>query len=166
MAVMPNTKRYKICQLFYQMKFGKNVRITGMPRWGSESYLINIGNDVTITQDVVFHTHDGGVHVLRKNNPGLNIFGTITIGNNVFIGSNVILMPNVHIGNNVVIGSGSIIARDIPNNCVAIGAPARPIKTLEAYLEKSLDSGIIVPNNLNRKQRETFIKSALNKKIV
>lgn len=159
MLLAPNKKKYIICNFFYKVNFGENVRITGFPKWASEPYLISIGNNVTITQNVVFHTHDGGVHVLRKQNPGLNIFGKIIIGDNVFIGSNTIILPNIKVGNNVVIGSGSVITKDIPENSVVVGVPARVIKTIEEYKIDALKKGVIVPNNLKGKKREVFIQN-------
>lgn len=56
--------------------------------------------------------------------------GRPTIGNNVDVGANVVIIGNVTIGNNVRIGAGSVVVKDIPDNCVAVGNPAKPIKTL------------------------------------
>lgn len=53
-----------------------------------------------------------------------------TIGDNVTLGANVIIIGDVHIGNNVTIGAGSVVVKDIPENSVAVGNPARVIKTL------------------------------------
>ena len=50
------------------------------------------------------------------------------IGDNVTLGVNVTIIGNVKIGNNVVIGAGSVVVKDIPNNCVAVGNPCKPIK--------------------------------------
>lgn len=50
------------------------------------------------------------------------------IGNNVSLGANVTIIGGVHIGNNVTIGAGSVVVKDIPDNCVAVGNPARVIK--------------------------------------
>ena len=55
----------------------------------------------------------------------------ITIGHNVWIGGGVTVLPGVTIGNNVTIGAGSVVAKDIPSNCVAVGNPCRPVKWLE-----------------------------------
>lgn len=52
------------------------------------------------------------------------------IGNNVSLGANVVIIGDVKIGNNVVIGAGSVVVKDIPDNSVAVGNPARVIKTL------------------------------------
>lgn len=55
--------------------------------------------------------------------------GRPTIGDNVSLGANVTIIGNVHIGNNVTIGAGSVVVKDLPDNCVAVGNPAKVIKT-------------------------------------
>jgi len=143
------------------VNFGQNVRITGTPLFGSEPYLITIGDDVTITDGVTFHTHDGGVGVLRAKYPGLDIIKPVTVGNNVFIGSHATLMPGITIGNNVIIGAGSLISRDIPDNVVVVGVPAKIIKTLAEYEEKVLKEGIYIENRGNKVLRKKEILSKL-----
>lgn len=54
--------------------------------------------------------------------------GIPTIGDNVSLGANVIIIGPVHVGNNVTIGAGSVVVKDIPGNCVAVGNPCKPIK--------------------------------------
>ena len=54
----------------------------------------------------------------------------VKIGRRVFIGANSVILPNVSIGENSVIGAGSVVARDIPANCVAAGSPARVVKVI------------------------------------
>lgn len=56
----------------------------------------------------------------------------MTIGNNVWIGGSVTILPGVRIGNNTTIGAGSVVTKDIADNCVAVGNPAKVIKRLEA----------------------------------
>ena len=56
--------------------------------------------------------------------------GRAIIGDNVSLGANVIIIGNVHIGNNVTIGAGSVVVKDLPDNCVAVGNPARVVKIL------------------------------------
>lgn len=120
------------------VKIGTNYTTIGEVDYSSEPYLITIGNDVRISSNVHFVTHDGGMHVLRqyKNIPA-DLFGRITVGNNVFIGMNVIILPNVTIGNNVVIGAGSIVTKDIPDNSVACGIPAKVIESIDEYYKKN-----------------------------
>ena len=123
---------------------GDGCTILGRVEWGSEPYLIKIGNNVRITSGCQFVTHDGGVHVFRNMSddmalPKADIFGRIIIGDNVFIGIRSIIMPGVTIGNNVVIGAGSIVTKNIPNNSVACGVPAKVVKTIDEYFQKVSD---------------------------
>lgn len=101
--------------------------------------MVQLGDDVKISLDVQFVTHDGGMHVFRNLDlsPKADKFGRIIVGNNVFIGMRTIIMPNVKIGDNVVIGAGSVVTRDIPSNSVACGVPAKVISTIEEYYEKN-----------------------------
>ncbi len=146
------------------VKFGKNARITGKDiRFGSEPYLIEIGDEVIITGGVIFETHDGGVGLFRKEFPGINIYGRIKIGNSVFIGNNAIIMPGVTIGNNVVIGAGSIVTRDIPPNVVAAGIPARVLKTFEEYKQKALQQGVFIFATDSKKRKEEILEKLQKK---
>jgi carbonic anhydrase/acetyltransferase-like protein (isoleucine patch superfamily) len=112
------------------------VHIYGKINWGTEPWIITLGENVHITNNVTFITHDGGTLLFRKFQPDLEITKPIVVGNNVYIGNNTTILPGVHIGNNVVIGAGSVVARDIPDNTVAVGNPARVIKTADEYFEK------------------------------
>ena len=62
--------------------------------------------------------------------------GKVTIGNNVFIGADSVVLPNTRIGNNVIIGANSTVTKDIPDNSVAVGNPAKVICTLDDYLNR------------------------------
>lgn len=63
-------------------------------------------------------------------NSGYEYGKSVTIGNNVWIGGNVVICPGVHIGNNVVIGAGSVVTRDIPDWVVAAGNPCKVRKKI------------------------------------
>ena len=117
------------------VRVGENCRFLGLTRgtFGSEPFLVTIGNHVTITGGVRFITHDGGVWIFREETPNIDVFGPIQIGNNVFIGLNATIMPNIKIGDNVVVGAGSIVTKDVPNNSVVAGIPARIISTVDSY---------------------------------
>ena len=99
-------------------------------------FCTRLGNNVHITDGVKFITHDGGTLLYRHLIPDLEITKPIVVGDNVYIGNNVIILPGVTIGSNVVIGAGAIVSRDIPDNSVAVGVPARVIKTADEYHEK------------------------------
>lgn len=123
-------------------KIGKNCEIYPSVSLGSEPYLISIGDHVRINSKVELITHDGGVWVFRGNKSIVNseeidLFGMIKIGNNTHIGTNVIIMPGVTIGNNCVIGCGAVVTKNIPDNSVAVGVPAKVIETIEEYLYKN-----------------------------
>ncbi|MGA1941040.1 acyltransferase [Arcobacter sp. YIC-310] len=127
------------------MKIGKNFRLMSKVDFGSEPYLISIGEDVTISVGVLFSNHDGGAFVLRnldemKSNY-INTLGEIKIGNNVFIGANSIILPNVSIGDNVVIGAGSIVSKSVESNCIAVGTPCKKIMSVEEYKNKFFEKG-------------------------
>ena len=116
---------------------GENCRILGHDkgRFGSEPYLVSLGDHVTITSGVTFLTHDGGVWVFRSTEPKLEVVAPIKVGNNVFIGLNTLILPGVKIGDNCVIGAGSIVTKNIPPNSVAVGSPCKPIKSISEYKE-------------------------------
>lgn len=140
------------------VKIGNNCEINKKSFYGSEPYLIEIGDYVRITKNVTFVTHDGGLWCLRNNGKLKNAdkFGTIKIGNNVHIGINTIIMPNVVIGDNVIIGVGAIVTKDIPSNSVAVGIPARVIETLDDYYEKNKDK-VVFTKNMSYEEKKKFI---------
>lgn len=86
-----------------------------------------IGNNCTITYGCVILSHDGSSEYINPDDKGE---GVVTIGDNVFIGVNSVIMRNVTIGKNSVIGAGSIVTIDIPPNVLALGNPARVIKEI------------------------------------
>jgi acetyltransferase-like isoleucine patch superfamily enzyme len=126
---------------------GDGVHFYGVDRgmFGSEPWMIRIGNDCHITAGVQFVTHDGGTLVLRKEVVDLEWSAPIVIGNDVYIGIRSTILPGVTIGNRCVIGAGAVVTRSIPDNCVAVGVPARIIKSTDEYLAqlkaKSLKCG-------------------------
>lgn len=101
--------------------------------FGSEPYLISIGNHVELAAEVTFITHDGGAWILRHEFPDLDVFGKIEIGNNVFIGRRVTILPGTKIGDNTVIGAGALVKGKLDPNSVYAGVPARKIRTLDEY---------------------------------
>ena len=115
---------------------GGGLHLYGRISWSTEPWIITLGNNVHITEGVRFITHDGGTLLYRDRVSDLEITKPIKVGDNVYIGNNVILLPGVTVGNNVIIGAGAVVSRDIPDNSVAVGVPARVIKTADKYFEK------------------------------
>lgn len=118
--------------------FGKNLHIYGNPHgmFSTEPWCIKLGDNVHITRDVMFVTHDGGTLLFRNKVPDLEITKPIIVGNNVYIGIKTIIIPGVRIGNNVIIAAGSVVTKDIPDDTVWGGCPAKFIKPISEYFEK------------------------------
>lgn len=134
---------------------GANCRILGRVDFGSEPYLIKLGSRVSITNSS-FITHDGGVWVFREEYPEIDLIKPIIVGDNVFIGTNSVILPGVTIGSNVVVGACSVITKNIPSNSVAAGIPARVIKTIEEYKENVLKYSIDT-KKLNASQKKSIL---------
>lgn len=108
--------------------------------FGSEPWLIQIGNDVTIASDVKLITHDGSSRLFRNKFPEMSRFGNrfapIIVEDNVFIGMNALILPGVRIGTNSIVGAGSVVTKDVEANTVVAGNPARKICSMEEYIER------------------------------
>lgn len=88
---------------------------------------VTFGDNVFIAPGCVFSTAGHPIDVEQRNQ-GLEIALPITVGDNVWIGANVTVIPGVTIGSNTVIGAGSVVTRDIPDGVVAAGNPCRVIR--------------------------------------
>lgn len=121
------------------VKVGEGCRLLGCD-YSTEPYLIQLGNHVSATK-VRFETHDGGVWVIRGCYPLLDVVKGIKIGNNVYIGYGAIILPGVEVEDNVVIGAGAIVTKSLKSGGVYAGVPAKYIKSVEEYANKSKESG-------------------------
>lgn len=125
--------------------------------FGSEPYLISIGDNVCITNDTKIFTH-GGARVLRKKHPDMDFFGKVRIRDNVYIGNNCLIMPGVTIGENVIIAAGSVVTKSVPNNVVIGGNPARVLSTLEDFEEKIIRKNLR-SKGMTAKEKRDFLLS-------
>ncbi len=99
--------------------------------------LLEIGEHVFIHKGTIILTHDWASWCfVEKYNEFIPAHSKVKIGNNVWFGENVTVMPGVTIGNNVIVGIGSIVTKSIPANSVAVGIPARVVCTIDEYFEK------------------------------
>ena len=120
-------------------------------------WMIEIGHDVKITHGVILLTHGFDWSVMKGvYGDVLGSCGKVTIGNNVFIGMNSVVLKGVTIGNNVIIGAGSLVNKDIPDNCVAAGNPARVIMSLDEYHEKRMKLQDTEAKEMVREYRKVY----------
>lgn len=102
--------------------------------FGSEPFLISIGDRVTITSGVRLLTHDGSTWLIRDADGNrYQRYLPLKIGDDVFVGVDAIIMPGVTIGSRVVIGAGSVVTRDVPDGVVIAGNPARVIRDFDSF---------------------------------
>lgn len=124
---------------FFQCDNGKNIHI-GDNFIGNhnltilDNYIVNIGSNVMIGPNTLISSVG---HPLspKKRREHTSVVREVNIGDDVWIGGNVSILPGVTIGDNVVIGAGSVVNRDIPSNSLAVGVPARVIKSLDNDLD-------------------------------
>lgn len=123
------------------VKVGNNCRLYTR-RFGSEPWLIEIGNKVTITNGVRFINHDGSTWLISDKKGRRQLFRKIVIGNNVFIGMDTVVLPGIKIGDNVIVAAGSVLTKSVPKNTIVGGNPAKIIGDFESYQKKVLENYI------------------------
>ena len=119
------------------VKVGEGCRIYTRS-FGSEPWLVSIGDHVTVAAGVEFITHDGSAWLLRDQKGRRYRYARIMVGNRVFIGTNAIILPGVRIGNRVIVAAGSVLNRSIPDNCIVGGVPARFIRSFDDFERRGL----------------------------
>ncbi|MDO5665378.1 MAG: acyltransferase [Bacteroidia bacterium] len=139
------------------------VCIYGNPlhMFGSEPWCVTLGDNVHITRDVLFITHDAGTLLFKDRVPDLEITAPIEIKNNVYIGARSIIMPGVTIGNNCIIAAGAVVTKDVPDNSVYGGVPAKFIKTSEDYFEKIKKESLHL-GHLKGKEKDMALRKLFN----
>ncbi|MGH2064548.1 sugar O-acetyltransferase [Aerococcus urinaeequi] len=126
-------ERFEIAGPFY-CDYGFNIEI-GEHFYANHNLVIldgakvTFGDDVFVAPDCGFYTAGHPLDVERRNK-GLEYAKPITVGNNVWFGGGVKVMPGVTIGDGAVIGGGSVVTKDIPSNMIAVGNPCKPIREI------------------------------------
>ena len=116
------------CDYGYNIRLGRNVFINYHCIF-LDCGPIDIGNDVQVGPAVQLYTaqHPLEAEVRRS---GLESARSIRIGNDVWIGGGAVILPGVTIGDRSVVGAGSVVVHSVPADCVAVGNPARVVRTL------------------------------------
>ena len=124
----------------YFKSIGKHVYLQPW-NYGTEPYLISLGDNVHIASKVLFVNHDITsmmFNYMDDQNKYKLRQGEINIGNNVFIGANTTILYDVSIGDNVIVGAGSLVNKHIPSGTVVAGVPAKIIGSFDEYKQKML----------------------------
>ena len=124
---------------------GKNVHIDHMVRMDfGNPQRIHIADDVILSNGVTILCHKRDISLYCKGKSALHlpfIYEDVYIGKGCQLGLNVTIMPGVHIGDGAIIGSGALVTKDVPAWSVAVGFPAKVIKTIEECSDKLLTGG-------------------------
>lgn len=121
------------------VKVGEGCRIY-TTSFGSEPWMITVGNKVTITSGVVLLTHDGSTWLMNDENGRRYLYRRVEIGNNVFIGVNSIIMPGVKIDDNVIVAAGSVVTKSVPSGVIIGGNPAKIIGNYDQYKKEVMEN--------------------------
>lgn len=131
-----------------------------------EGYLIKIGSYCRIARDTVFFTH-GGLYSLRflHNDPNVDYFGKIEIGDYVSIEEDCKILPGVKIGNRVIVGTGSIVTKSIPDGWVVAGNPCKHVGYTEEWYHKVKEMDLQT-KLMGDDEKEKFLRSLPDDKFV
>ena len=141
------------------VNIGKNVIIAEGIDWGTEPYLISIGDDSLVSLRVTFINHDGSINVLRnlKNDHTMDIIKPIKIGKNCFIGAESLILYGTNIGDNVIVGARSLVKGELESGFVYAGSPAKKICTVEEFYKKH-EGDILHTKQLSPEEKEKFLR--------
>ena len=132
--IIGNTRENFLIEQPFMCDYGYNIEI-GENFYSNYNLVIldankvTFGNNVFVAPNCGFYTAGHPLDAEARNK-GLEYAKPIMVGNNVWIGGNVVVLPGVTIGDNTVIGAGSVVTKDIPANVVAVGNPCRVIKQI------------------------------------
>ena len=144
------------------MRIGNNCRIFSDLTL-SEPYLVSIGDNVTISTNCYFLTHDNSVIKFMDN--ATDIMGEIVIGDNCFIGANAIILPGISLAKGTIVGAGAVVCKSInEEGCVIAGNPAKIVSSTLTMKHKYADL-VFNLRGLNKAERKYFIETHREKLV-
>lgn len=148
------------------VKVGKGC-IIASKEFPFEGYLIEIGDYVRIAAHASFYTH-GSVVALRPlyNDPNLDQFGKIRIGNYTSIGSYAMILPGVTIGDRCIVGGGAVVTKSVPDGCMVAGNPARIIGHTEDFYKKVKEKYDVGTKQMTNEEKKKVLLSLPDEKFI
>lgn len=145
------------------VRMGSGCQILDDPDtiFGTEPWLVKLGDHVDITWGCKFLCHEGGIWYARgidEKYKSCDCFAPIVIGNNVIIGLESIIMPGVTIGDNVIVAAHSVVTKDVPSGTVVGGVAAKPITTVDKFMEKFEKREFFPTKNMSSKEKQMYIQ--------
>lgn len=158
----------KVCRWYYRndcqkyaetfgVKFGKGCWVASKD-FPYEGYLIEIGSYVRIAAHASFYTH-GAVVPLRVlyNDPNLDQFGKVKIGDFTSIGAYAMVMPGVTIGSRCIVAGGAVVTKSVPDGWMVAGNPAKFIGYTEDFYKKVKESYDVGTKNMSEEEKREYL---------
>lgn len=135
------------------LRYGNDFRCMGSVQFGSEPYLVKIGDHVTISFEVAFVTHDGATWVYRETDKKkYTKFAPIIIGNNCFIGCRSTFLPGAKIGDDCIVAAGAVVTKTFPSGVIIGGVPAKIIGETNNFIANAVSNGQTIPGGSKKKK--------------
>ena len=132
-----------------------------------EPYMVKLGKNVYIAASCMFLTHDGAYSWISRKmgitNKRTDKLGAIVIGDNCFIGEGATIMPNVTVGKNCIIGAKALVSKNVEDNSVVGGNPARYICSVDEYISRNSELADITCG-LSGGEKRKYYQNRLNNK--
>ena len=139
------------------MQIGDNTHI--FSNIGGEAYLIEIGNNCTISTEVSFLTHDASVGTIFQREEYSDLCGRIKIGDNCFIGNKSIILYGVSLGDNTIVAAGSVVTKSFGSGVVVGGNPARVICSTDDFIFKHQNNFLCLHGKSSGEKRKIILES-------